>query len=178
MMTDSPQNQSVRKRMQRLENLILEIDRFPDPEVQARTREIVRAILDLHGSGLEKILDHLSRAGEIGRDLIDVLGRDDLVGSLLLLYGLHPLDLETRVRLALDQARLPLRAQGAIIELLGIAKGVVRLRIRSESANLRPAIEEAIYEKAPDVTAIDVEEVTEMKGERNGRAKKLALPLV
>ena len=35
--------------------------------------------------------------GEPGHALIASLAGDDLVSSLLLLYGLHPLDLETRV---------------------------------------------------------------------------------
>ena len=32
-----------------------------------------------------------------GESVIQKLGRDELVASLLVLYGLHPLDLEARV---------------------------------------------------------------------------------
>src|SRR5690349_21380757 len=87
----------LRGRMQRLDALIQEAERFADPVVQARTREIVGALLELHGAGLEKILEHVAGIGEDGLAAIDALARDELVGSLLLLHGLHPLDVETRV---------------------------------------------------------------------------------
>ena len=44
------------------------------------------------------MLEILAGAGEAGESILDSLGRDDLVASLLLLYGLHPLDFETRVQ--------------------------------------------------------------------------------
>ena len=85
-------------------------------------------------------------------------------GCILLLHGLHPLDLETRVRQALDKVRPLLRSHGGNVELLGLAGGVARLRMLgscdgcpSSAMTLKTAIEEAIYEKAPDVTAIEVD---------------------
>ena len=46
-----------------------------------------------------------------------------MVGGLLMLHGLHPLDLETRVRQALDQVRPYLRSHGGNVELLGVSDG-------------------------------------------------------
>ena len=183
-MASSPESKAVRQRMQRIETLIQEADRFPDPVARARTKEIVQAILDLHGAGLEAILEHVAAAGETGQAMIDGLARDDLVGSLLLLYGLHPLDVETRVRQALDKVRSSLRSHDGGVELLGVSEGVVRLRILGgrngtsvTAVTLKPAIEEAIYELAPDVTAIEVEGMTETREQENGRAL-FALPLL
>jgi Fe-S cluster biogenesis protein NfuA len=55
---------------------------------------------------------------------------------------------------------------GGDVELLGIAGGVVRLRMNgscqgcpSSTATLAQTIEAAIYESAPDVEAIEVEGV-------------------
>ena len=76
-------------------------------------------MIELHGAGLERILDKLADAGDAGLALIDALAEDDLVGSILLLHGLHPLDLETRVRQALDKVRPLLRSHGGNVELLG-----------------------------------------------------------
>ena len=90
------------------------------------------------------------------------------MSSLLLLYGLHPLDLEARVQQALEKVRPLLRSHGGNVELLGIADGVVRLRMLgschgcpSSAMTLKNAIEEAIYAAAPDATAIEVEGVAE-----------------
>ena len=46
-------------------------------------------------------------------EIIDRLGRDELVASLLVLYGLHPLDFETRVNQAVEKARAFLKPHAA-----------------------------------------------------------------
>ena len=85
------------------------------------------------------------------------------MASLLVLHGLHPLDLETRVTEALDKTRLRLRAQDASAELVSIQDGVVRLRLRTNGHGcgsaqaLKEMVEEAVYQAAPDVTALIIE---------------------
>jgi Fe-S cluster biogenesis protein NfuA len=167
LMTASLDDREFRRRMERIESLLREVEQFADPKARAHTREIVQAILDLHGAGLERMLEHIAAAQDAGLTLIGALSQDDLVGSLLLLHGLHPLDVETRVRQALDKVRPYLRSHGGNVELLGIARGVVRLRMEgscngcaSSALTLKLAIEEAICEKAPDVTGIEVEGIT------------------
>jgi Fe-S cluster biogenesis protein NfuA len=197
-MANAQEEQEFRKRIQGIETLIQEVERFPDPAARARTQEIVQAILDLHGAGLARILNLAAKGGPAGLALIDAVAADELVGSLLLLYGLHPLNLETRVRQALDKVRPYLRSHGGNVELLGVGDGVVRLRMQggchgcpSSAMTLKLAIEEAIYEKAPDASAIEVEGVVEQPAEPpttfvplgqllpvgDGRAK-IALPLL
>jgi Fe-S cluster biogenesis protein NfuA len=153
-----------RQGIQRIEGLIQQVERYPDPAAKAHTRDIVQGVLDLHGAGLEKMLAILAEAGEPGLAMIDKLASDDLISSLLLLYGLHPLDVETRVRQALDKVRPFLRSHGGNVELLSTEGGVVRLRLQgscdgcpSSAVTMKTSIEEAIYEKAPDVAAIEVE---------------------
>ena len=107
-------------------------------------------------------------AGEPGGQIIDNFGRDELVGSLLLLYGLHPLPLEERVIQALDNVRPYLRSHGGNVELLSVTDGVVRLRLAgsgcaSTAATLKLAIEGAVYDAAPDMTALEVEGVVEQQ---------------
>ena len=124
--------------------------------------------MDLHAAALEKMLAIIGDP-----KLIDRLARDDLVGSVLLLYGLHPLDLETRVHQALEQARPLLRSHGGNVELVSLVDGVVRLRLLgschgcpSSALTLKSAIEDAIFAQAPDVPAIEVE------GERGSRGRR------
>jgi Fe-S cluster biogenesis protein NfuA len=181
-MAHTPDDAGFRRRVQRIETLIREIDRLADPEARVRARELVQAVLDLHGAGLERLLDHVAETA--GPAVIDAAARDDLVGSLLLLHGLHPLDVETRVRQALEAVKPTLRAHGGAVELLGVAGGVVRLRARggwhSASASvttLKLAIEEAVYAKAPDVTAVEVEGLTQTWDGADGHAR-FALPVV
>ena len=127
----------------------------------------MQAVLDLHGTGLERILGHLEEAGEAGATILDACAGDDVVGGLLLLHGLHPLDLETRVLRALEQVRPALRSHGGNVELLGVRDGVVQLRLEgnchgcpSSAATMKMTIEEAIYANAPEVTSIEVQGLT------------------
>jgi Fe-S cluster biogenesis protein NfuA len=172
--------------MGRIENLLDEARRFPDPKARSHTQEIVQGLLDLHAVALERILEAVANLGAEGTALIDSMARNDLVGNVFMLYGLHPLDLESRVRLALDDVRPILDSHGGEVELLRVAGGAVRLRMHgashgcaSTARTLKNAIEEAIYNKAPDVTSIDVDGMAETHGEYegNGRAR-FALPLV
>lgn len=162
----------LRERIERVESLIEGIERYADPAARDHTREIVQTLLDFHGEGLGRILEQVAQAGELGASIIDALARDDLVGSMLLLYGLHPLGLETRVQEALEKVRPYLRSHGGDVELLGIAEGTVRLRMQgschgcpSSAMTLKLAIEEAIYAAAPDVAAIEVEGVVEPRAD-------------
>jgi Fe-S cluster biogenesis protein NfuA len=163
------EGQAFQARLAQLDALVQTIDTFADPAARASAREIIQTLMELHGAGLERILDITAADGIPGAAIIDRLARDELVGSLLLLYGLHPLDLETRVRQALDRARPMLQSHGGNVEILDItAEGLVRLRLQgschgcpSSAMTLRNTIEEQIYAAAPDVVAIDVEGLAE-----------------
>jgi Fe-S cluster biogenesis protein NfuA len=183
MMTE--EEHEFRKRMERLESLIQEIDRIGDPAARALMKELVQTLLDYHGAGLARMLEVIAQAEASGQSLIETLSRDDLVGSLLLLYGLHPLDLEARVRRALEKVRPYLQSHGGNVELIGTAGGAVRLRMQgscngcpSSVLTLKNAIEEAVYEAAPDVTAMEVEGVVEPSAQVDAGGARVALPIL
>ncbi|MCM3900283.1 MAG: NifU family protein [Pyrinomonadaceae bacterium] len=141
---------------------------MPDPEVRATAVALVQALMEFHGAGIERMMEIVAESGESGNAIFDSFAADNLVGSLLLLYGQHPLPIETRVTQALDKVRPYLDSHGGNVELLGITDGVVRLRMQgsckscpSSAMTLKLAIEEAIYAAAPDVVAIDAEGGTE-----------------
>ena len=140
----------------RIEGLLEEIESFSDPSAREKATEAIAALLDLYGEGLARIVERV--AG------VDALCDDELVSQLLILHGLHPVPLETRVRSALDAVRPYLESHGGDVELLGIEDGVVRLRLEgtcngcpSSAVTLKLAIEEAIYKRAPDVAGIDAQ---------------------
>ncbi len=154
--------------MQRIEELIGKIETVADPETRAVAVELVQSLMEFHGTGIERMMEIVAEAGEPGNAVFESFARDSLVGSLLLLYGLHPVDVETRVMQALEKARPLLDSHGGDVELLGIDEGVVRLRFQgsckgcpSSALTLKHTIEEAIYALAPDVTAIESEGLVE-----------------
>jgi Fe-S cluster biogenesis protein NfuA/nitrite reductase/ring-hydroxylating ferredoxin subunit len=153
--------------MEQIEGLIQKIESFPDQEARVTALALVQALMEFHGAGLERMMETIADAPE-GGAVFARFAEDDLVGSLLLLYGLHPLPIEMRVTQALDKVRPYLDSHGGNVELLEITDGVVRLRMQgsckscpSSSLTLKLAIEEAIYAAAPDVVAIEAEGVQE-----------------
>ena len=151
------------QQMQRVEALVGEIERSADPAARA-AQELTRELLDLHAAALARVVALLAGAGEPGRAVLEACAQDEVVANVLLLHGLHPHDLETRIRQALDGVRPYLRSHGGNVELLGVFEGVVRLRLvgscdgcPSSAATLTQMIEQAVYDAAPDVAAIEVE---------------------
>ena len=156
------------QRLQKIERLVQTIESAADPRVRASAVELMQSLMELHGAGIERMMEIVFETGATGSEMIDRFADDDLTGSLLLLYGLHPLDIETRVLGALDKVRPYLRSHGGNVEMLGITEGVVRLKLQgscngcaSSAMTLKLAIEEAIYEAAPDVNGLDVEGVVD-----------------
>lgn len=149
---------------ERIETL-LEASAAGGAAARARAEELVGCVSDLYGAGLGRVLEILDETDRLDDDLLASLAADDLVASLLLVHDLHPYDVETRVRQALDTVRPYLGTHGGDVELLGVeADGVVRLRLLgscdgcpSSSVTLQLAVEGAVEAAAPETTRIEVE---------------------
>jgi Fe-S cluster biogenesis protein NfuA len=150
--------------IQQIEELVRTVESLPDPAARASTVALIQALMDFHGEALDRLMELVASQGEPGYSIFDKFSKDEVVSSLLLLYGVHPLPLETRVAQALDKVRPQLDAHGGNVELLDVTDGVVQLRLHgscngcpSSAETLKFAIEEAIYAAAPDVVSIKAE---------------------
>ncbi len=144
------------RRLEIIERSIRELEAAADPAVRATAQQLVQAILELHGRGLERLLEIVHASVPVDVRPIDACGRDPLVRHLLLLHSLHPLSLEERVLQAIEDVRPSLKSQGASLELLGIVEGVVRIRMLGGPAQ-KAAVERAVLDAAPDASAIEVD---------------------
>jgi Fe-S cluster biogenesis protein NfuA len=147
----------------RIETLLREVGGIADPHVSDKVQELVRLVLELYGAGLARVLEIVATQ-EGAATFVDRLGSDPLVGSLLVLHGLHPLDAETRVRRALEALVASVGVKGGGVTLLGLEDGVARLRLdgawrgrSSAMATMRTALERALGEAAPEITRIEME---------------------
>jgi Fe-S cluster biogenesis protein NfuA len=152
-------------RLRRAEELIADLERLLDPVARARVQDLVALLLQLHAEGLRRLLGRVGRETPRAREFVEDAARDEVVGGLLLLHGLHPQDLESRIRGALDRVRPQLASHGGNVEMLQIdAGGVLHLRLEgschgcpSSEATLRTTIESAVREAAPDVADLVLE---------------------
>ncbi|MBA2519426.1 MAG: NifU family protein [Chloroflexia bacterium] len=163
-----PPARNLRETGSRIEALLEEVRSVPDAATREKVEELVRLLVELYGAGLERVVGIVAADETSGPRLLNQLTADDLVASLLVLHGLHPLDLETRVHQALEKVRPYLGSHAGGVELLGVDDGgVVRLRLEgschgcpSSTVTVKLAIERAIAEAAPEVTRVDVDGVT------------------
>jgi len=157
------EDQEARDGVARVETLLEELETLSDPVARERATETVGAVLELYGEGLERIVAQLAER-DVDGVLAEALAGDELVSHLLLLHGLHPIPLETRVLGALEEVRPYMDSHGGGVELLGVEDGIVRLRMQgscdgcpSSAMTLKLAIEDAIHKVAPDVESIEAE---------------------
>jgi hypothetical protein len=137
--------------MRRIEELVHRLEEIPDAKSRETAQALMSAILDLHGAGLEAMVEIVFEGGDPGRAAIRRFAGDPLIASLLILHGLHPDDLETRVHQALAKTN-------SNAELISVFDGNVRVRLTAAGCGVRAAVEAALREALPDANEIIVDE--------------------
>ncbi len=177
--------QAPEELVERVQELLGSLDEIADPFAQQRVQELIGAVLELYGAGLDRILGVVADAGEPGLPIRDALLEDGIVASLLLIHGLYPVPLEERVIQALDSVRPFLASHGGNVELLSVEDGVARLQLQgscngcpSSAATLEHALREAIDAAAPDLLGLEVEGAVGLEDSKDDKASGLSLPMV
>jgi Fe-S cluster biogenesis protein NfuA/nitrite reductase/ring-hydroxylating ferredoxin subunit len=158
------QGRDLREVGERVEGLLADLRARADPATLEQAEEAVRLVVELYGAALERAVELLAAAPD-GAATVARLADDPLLGSLLVVHGLHPLGLTERVQRALAQVRPYLGSHAGGVELLGVDDaGVARLRLQgscdgcpSSAVTVRLAIERAVAEAAPELAGIEVE---------------------
>jgi NifU-like protein len=156
-------SRSVAAQQRRIEELIAALETLDDPPARESAQELLQVVLNLHTNGLARLLEIVSSAGAMDDAMLEAFERDASVSALLLLHGLHPQDLPTRVSRAVEKMRPLLGVQGIQIELLDAAEEAVRVKVagrlqgkHNSVGELRQEIELAIFEAAPETMRVDI----------------------
>jgi Fe-S cluster biogenesis protein NfuA/nitrite reductase/ring-hydroxylating ferredoxin subunit len=152
----------------RIQQLLEQIEALPTPSTRELIHEFMEATLAFYGQGLARILQVASESGPQGEKVYQQLVDDKVVRGLLLIHDLHPADLETRLREALNQVRPYLQSHGGNVELISLTSQAARLRLQgtckscaSSAITLELAIRHAIEEACPDLAGFEVEGVAQ-----------------
>ena len=155
----------------RIQQLLEQIEALPTPSTRELIHEFMEATLAFYGQGLARILQVVSESGPDGQKVYQHLVNDKVVRGLLLIHDLHPADLETRLREALDQVRPYLQSHGGNVELISLTGQGARLRLQgtckscaSSAVTLELAIRHAIEEACPDLAGFEVEGIARGTG--------------
>ena len=160
---------NVRQVGDRIEVLLGELRSQASPEVGAKVEEVIGLLVELYGAGLERILEVVNEDAEAAAPLLKRFTDDKFIESLLVLHGIHPIDVDTRIEAALDQARPYLGSHAGGVEYLGVDDdGVAHLKLEgschgcpSSTVTVKLTLEQAIAEAAPEVIRVQVEGVAE-----------------
>jgi hypothetical protein len=154
--------------VQKIGERVHELESIADPAMRASAKELVQLLMEMHGSALERMLEIVFESSDGGSRVIDELGHDPMVSSLLVLYGLHPEGLQARVERKLGEIRSPLFKMGAEVKTATVIGSEVRLQVSIEghscgstARNVKTMIEEAMYLAAPDLTSLVLEGLEE-----------------
>ena len=152
----------------RVEELLAALQTTAGGKAAAAADELVGLLVGLYGDGLTRIVTLLGEQGDAGLAALTKLAEDPLVESLMLLHGLHPLDVDARIQRALDEVRPYLGSHAGGVEYLGVFDGVAKLRLEgscngcpSSTVTVQLAISGAVEAAAPEVTQVLVEGMTE-----------------
>ena len=153
----------------RIDDLVHRIEFIGDPAVRANVVTLVQSLMDLHQRGFARIVE-LLQTEESGSRLLPSLAGDELVGGLMVLYGLHPDGLESRVKRAVAKVSAEIASTKSAVELLGVDEEIVRIRLvttshgcSSHSPDVEKLVRDAVYSEAPDVERVDIEKVSAAK---------------
>src|SRR6202051_2092798 len=130
-----PKQKEVESQIESIDKMVRALEEAKDPVLRANAKELVQSLMALHGACLDRMLGVIGQSGESGKSIIDTFARDGVVKSVLLLYGLHPIDIKTRVLEALEKMRASMRSNSRTVSFVGIDDaGMVRLRAEGKSA--------------------------------------------
>ena len=166
--------------VERLGELLSRLENVRDPLARNIAQELLSALMEVYGEGLDRIFDALDDPETPARSVRDRLLDDGVVSSLLLMHGLFPVELETRVRDALDKLRPQVGAEGGKLDLVEVVDGVVRVRlIEPESgcnggSSLELLVTEALEQAAPDMLGLELLSASEA---RKARSAHTPLPI-
>ena len=156
-----------------LEPLLDRLERLGDPAVRENARALVGLLMRLHAGGLARLVEIARQSGHAA--LLDAWKGDPQVSRLLLLHGLHPDDLASRVRQALAEVAPVAAFLGAEVAVLEVREGEVSLALSAQAdvppqalAEFRRRVESAIVNGAPEVQAVRFA----------GGPRRFALPLL
>jgi hypothetical protein len=147
------------QRFARIEGLLAQLSASSDPLVERATREILATVLELHQRGLARVLELSATDAQVR----EALSRDPRVSAMLLLHGLHPLALDTRVSRTVAGLRerfhdkledITVDARGGAITVRVVPAASACSGTRSA---LRKDVEEALLAAAPDAESVLVE---------------------
>lgn len=161
-MNELVEQNDVNELVDQLNELVQELEQYPDTELREKALGLVQLILQLHGDALRRILatfESLPMKSEIYSRML----RDEVITALLTIHDLMPEELETRTAKAIEELRPFLISQGCDVQLISVENQRASLRLMRSGKGAPPIaamkleIEKVLDVAAPDLLGIHIE---------------------
>jgi Fe-S cluster biogenesis protein NfuA len=157
-------NNEFQARTEQIYRLVQRVTAFKDDDARVTSLELLQSMMDLHGAAMARMVELLADSGEAGRKSLAKLSDDPLICGLLVVYGIHPVELKERIVHAIEKVRPQLRKQSGSVEIIEVGDDTARVKIQnsghscgSSVETLKAMVEQAIFEAAPEIVSIVVE---------------------
>lgn len=148
---------------QRIEAILGQFSEIPDRRAQLWAEDLVRAVSDLYGAALARVVAVTGRCTGGQGSCLEQLAVDELVANVLVLHDLHPRDLVERVTAAVAEVMAQLSSADAKVLAFDPQTATLRLRLLVEpgAAASAGAIERqlrrAVQGAAPEVETVEID---------------------
>ena len=127
---------------------------MPGPST-ALALEAIEALTTVYGAALGRAVAAVAAGGAS----VDGLARDELVGHLMVLHGLHPDSTETRVARALQEVG-PQLGEGTHVELKDIHDGIAEVAVTatgcaSTASAIASSLGDVVLAAAPELAGVE-----------------------
>jgi Fe-S cluster biogenesis protein NfuA len=146
-----------------IEEQVRELESIADPRTRAVALKLVGSVLQLHATGMERMLRIIEESSSDSETLLAEFQRDPLVRALLVLHDLNQQPPEVRVEQALKQLEPQLVKLGAKATVLHLDAQAVRISVSagghscgSTAETVRAMVEQAVVEASPDIADVQV----------------------
>lgn len=136
-----------------IESILDELDDVPSG-VRERSVAMLARVSDLHEAALAQIVGAIDPELRPSDELLDAVGQDHLIASVLLIHDLHPEPIDVRLDRTLSELD---RRSGAVagVHLVALTDAGVHLRVDGTSENdayrFRLDVERTLAERLPDL---------------------------
>lgn len=145
----------VAGRLARIDELLERLESTPGRTARDAL-QAARALTEVYGEALARALDRADAAAVVA------MADDELLGHLMVLHGVHPEPVLSRLSRAVERLRRELRGRGGDLELVGVDGGVARVRVQakgcgSSTAKVMDAVRESLLAVAPELDGVEQE---------------------
>ncbi len=125
-----PDDKDFQVKVQRIGELVDELENIADPEARASAKALVQLLLDLHGAGLERVMEIVAKDGDPGSAPSTTWAAIRWSAACWFCMAFILWIWRARVAQAVERVRPQVRKSGGELDLLGIEDGAVRLHLQ------------------------------------------------